>query len=139
MLSSLQRYLACWHLAILQWHWTAYLPIRTVGYGDAIHVSEFYVVMHSLAALESRGEISFERIRAIAATARQRLPDGSTPAAIFDFVEQQYDSGISWEQTRDAIYQRYQVEQQDGYDVTSRGLYCNGCFASGINFAASLV
>ena len=80
-----------------------------------------------------------ERIRAIAATARQRLPDGSTPAAIFDFVEQQYDSGMSWEQTRDAIYQRYQVEQQDGYDVTSRDLYCNGCFASGINFAASLV
>ena len=117
----------------------AHLPIRTVGYGDAIPVSEFYVVMHSLAALEPRGEISLERIQAIAAIARQRLPDGSTPAAIFDFVEQQYASGMSWEQTRDVIYQRYQVEQQDGYDVTSRGLYCNGCFASGINFAASLV
>jgi len=117
----------------------AYLPIRTVGHGDAILVSEFYVVMHSLAGLESRGEMSSERIQALAAVARDHLPDGSTPAAIFDFVEQQYDAGRSWEQTRDAIYQRYQVEQRDGYDVTSRGLYCNGCFASGINFAASLV
>jgi len=27
----------------------------------------------------------------------------------------------------------------DGYDITSRELYCNGCFASGINFASSLV
>ena len=44
-----------------------------------------------------------------------------------------------WEATRDAIYQRFQVEQRVGYDVTSRGLYLNGCFASGINFAASLV
>ena len=117
----------------------AYLPIRTVGHGDAILVSEFYVVMHSLAGLESRGEMSSERIQALAAVARDHLPDGSTPAAIFDFVEHQYDAGRSWEQTRDAIYQRYQVEQRDGYDVTSRGLYCNGCFASGINFAASLV
>ena len=32
-----------------------------------------------------------------------------------------------------------QVHQADGYDMTSRNLYCNGCFAAGINFAASLV
>ncbi len=31
------------------------------------------------------------------------------------------------------------MEQADGYDISSRDLYCNGCFASGINFAASLV
>ena len=58
---------------------------------------------------------------------------------MFDFVRRQYEAGLPWEATRDAIYQRYQVEQRDGYDVTSRGLYCNGCFAAGINFAASLV
>ena len=27
----------------------------------------------------------------------------------------------------------------DGYDLTSKNLYCNGCFAAGINFAAGLV
>jgi hypothetical protein len=48
-------------------------------------------------------------------------------------------SGISWEQTRDSIYYRYQVKEEDGYDFTSRNLHCNGCFAAGINFAASLV
>jgi hypothetical protein len=46
---------------------------------------------------------------------------------------------VAWEQTRDEVYQRYQVQQLDGYDITSRNLYCNGCFASGINFASSIV
>jgi hypothetical protein len=50
-----------------------------------------------------------------------------------------YASGIPWEQTRDSIYYRYQVRQEDGYHITSKNLYCNGCFAAGINFAASLV
>ena len=27
----------------------------------------------------------------------------------------------------------------DGYNITSKNLYCNGCFAAGINFASSLV
>ena len=71
--------------------------------------------------------------------ARKRLPDGSYPAAMYDFVKEKYNSGISWEQTRDSVYVRYQVRQEDGYDITSRNLQCNGCFAAGINFAASLV
>jgi hypothetical protein len=54
-------------------------------------------------------------------------------------VSSLYAAGLPWEQTRDSIYQRYQVEQADGYDMTARALYCNGCFAAGINFAASLV
>ena len=117
----------------------AHYPIRTAGYGDAVLVSEFYVIMHALAAMEPRGQLSPERLNDIAMAARQYLPDGSVPAAMFDFVKRQHAAGLPWETTRDEIYQRYQVEQQDGYDVTSRGLYCNGCFASGINFAASLV
>ena len=63
----------------------------------------------------------------------------SYAAKMFDFVKVQYENGIPWETTRDQLYQRYQVEQQDGYDITSKNLYCNGCFASGINFAASIV
>jgi hypothetical protein len=117
----------------------AYLPIRTAGHGDAVLAAEFYVVMHALAAQEPRGGLSSVRLQAIAAQARQYLPDGSVPAAMFDFVKRQHAAGFSWEETRDAIYQRYQVEQLDGYTVTSRDLYCNGCFAAGINFAASLV
>lgn len=58
---------------------------------------------------------------------------------MYDFVKKLYLANTPWEKTRDAIYQRYQVQQLDGYTITSRNLYCNGCFAAGINFAASLV
>jgi len=58
---------------------------------------------------------------------------------MYDYTKGLYESRIPWEQTRDSIYLRYQVNGQDGYDITSRNLYCNGCFAAGINFAASLV
>jgi hypothetical protein len=80
-----------------------------------------------------------EQVQWMADIARQRLPDRSYSAAMYDFVKGRYEAGVPWEQARDEIYQRYQVDQADGYDITSRALYCNGCFASGINFAASLV
>ena len=75
----------------------------------------------------------------MADTARTYLQDNQYPAKMYDFVLSQYQQGKTWEQARDAVYQRYQVEQLDGYTVTSRNLYCNGCFAAGINFASSLV
>ena len=75
----------------------------------------------------------------MASQARNHLPDEAYCAKMYDFVFAQYQAGLTWEETRDAIYQRYQVEQADGYDLTSQNLYCNGCFAAGINFAASLV
>jgi hypothetical protein len=58
---------------------------------------------------------------------------------MFDFVLDKYKQGIPWEQARDEIYLNYQVNQSGGYDITSQNRYCNGCFAAGINFAASLV
>ena len=58
---------------------------------------------------------------------------------MYEFVKSKYTEGIPWEQARDSVYTRYQLNQADGYDMTSRNLYCNACFAAGINFAASLV
>ena len=58
---------------------------------------------------------------------------------MYDFTVKLYESGMKWEDARDSIYQRYQVDQKDGYNLTSKNLYCNGCFAAGINFASSLV
>jgi hypothetical protein len=58
---------------------------------------------------------------------------------MFDFVHGRYEAGVLWEQARDEVYERYQVQQADGYDITSRNMDCNGCFASGINFAASII
>lgn len=117
----------------------AHLPIRAVAYSEAASIAEFYVVMYSLAANFVGQPIDGSDIFWMANQARTYLDDSQYPAKMYDFVLGQYQRGKTWEQARDAVYQRYQVEQLDGYDITSRNLYCNGCFAAGINFAASLV
>ncbi len=117
----------------------AYLPIRTTARREAAWISEFYVVLHSLAAKADEELSMKEKINWMANEARKQLPDTSYSAAMYDFVKEKYAAGLPWEQTRDSIYIRYQVRQADGYDITSRNLHCNGCVAAGINFAASLV
>jgi hypothetical protein len=117
----------------------AYLPIRTTAQMDAAWISEFYVSMHALAVASDPEKPISERLNWMADSSRINLPDSSYAAAMYDFVKTNYKNGSTWEQTRDAVYQRYQVEQKDGYDLTSKNLYCNACFASGINYAASLI
>jgi hypothetical protein len=117
----------------------AYLPIRTTARENAAWASEFYVTLYSLASLADPDLPVSERIYWMADQARKGIPDGSYTAAMYDFVKDLHQSGIPWEEARDQVYVRYQVEQQDGYDITSRNSYCNGCFASGINFAASII
>ena len=116
----------------------AQLPIQTVARNEAEDISKFYVTMYALASIHSEKTME-ERMEWMANKARQVLPDSTYPAHMFDYVQKLYKSGIPWEQTRDSIYYRYQVNQEDGYHITSKNLYCNGCFAAGINFAASLV
>jgi len=116
----------------------AQLPIQTTARNESEDIAKFYVTMHSLASLHTEKTMS-QRIHWMANKARQILPDSSYPAQMFDYSLKLYKSGIRWEQTRDSIYYRYQVKQRDGYNITSKNLYCNGCFAAGINFAASLV
>ncbi|MBT8448724.1 MAG: ADP-ribosylglycohydrolase family protein [Gammaproteobacteria bacterium] len=115
----------------------AYLPIRTTARENAVYAAEFYVVMHALAAIQKA--TGPEQILWLAKQARQVLPNKSYSAHMFDFVEAEYLKQTPWESVRDQLYQKYQVEQQGGYDITSQNLYCNGCFASGINFGASLI
>jgi len=117
----------------------AHLPIRATARENAAWASEFYVVMYSLASAANPELPIREQVHGMADTARRYLPDDSYTARMFDFVKSRYEAGVPWEQARDEVYVRYQVEQQDGYDITSRDLYCNGCFASGINFAASII
>lgn len=117
----------------------SHLPIRTTAFDNAAWIAEFYVVMHALApAVEKNSNLKDQLFR-MASEARKILPNESYSAKMYDFVWSKYHEGLTWEQTRDAVYIRYQLEQQDGYDFTSRNLSCNGCFAAGINFAASLV
>jgi hypothetical protein len=117
----------------------SHLPIRTTARGNAAWISEFYVRMYSLASLVDDNLPMKAQIMWMATQARKYIPNDSYTSGMYDYVRSKYDSGIPWEATRDSIYVRYQVNEMDGYDITSKNIYCNGCFAAGINFAASLV
>lgn len=117
----------------------ALLPIQNTARENSQWISEFYVSMFSLASAVDPALPIKEQIFWLAGQAKQTLPESSYAHKMYDFVKSRYEEGIPWEQARDQAYQRYQVQQLDGYDMTSRNLYCNGCFTAGINFAASLV
>ncbi len=117
----------------------ARLPIKTTSRNEAQEIAEFYVRMHSLASNPKKFKSLKDKVFWMAKQSRKHLNNNDYPAKMYDFVEQLYFSGMSWEKARDSIYIRYQVDQKDGYDITSKNLYCNGCFASGINFASSLI
>ncbi len=117
----------------------AELPIRTTARENAQWISEFYVIMYSLASEVDKALTKKEQIIWMANQAREHLPNESYAAKMYDFVQSKYDENIPWEQARDDLYERYQVNQEDGYTITSKNIFCNGCFAAGINFGASIV
>ena len=117
----------------------AELPIKTTARFNAEWISKFYVSMYSLAANSNPNLSIKENLLIMAEKSRDQLPNDSYASKMYDFVKKQYNEGLPWETIRDNVYIRYQVEEKDGYDITSRNLKCNGCFAAGINFAASLI
>lgn len=117
----------------------SHLPIRVTAGGEAAQISEFYVTMYSLAFdLDPSSDLGPQLIQ-IANQASKVLEERSYSLAMYRYVKGLHEAGVTWEAARDSVYQRYQVEQQDGYDMTSREIYCNACFAAGINYTASLV
>ncbi|MBE0679174.1 MAG: ADP-ribosylglycohydrolase family protein [Bacteroidales bacterium] len=117
----------------------ALLPVQTTARENSQWISEFYVTMFSLASAVDETLPMKEQVFWMAEQAKERLPQTSFAFKMYDYVKSKCDEGILWEQARDSVYYRYQVNQSDRYDMTSRNLYCNGCFAAGINFAASLI
>ncbi len=117
----------------------AHLPIQTTARENAEWISEFYVIMYSLASSVDEKKSLQEKTQWMADAARKRLPNDSYSAKMYDFVKSRYQAKIPWEQTRDEVYQRYQVDQADGYTMTAQGRYCNACYAAGINFASSII
>ena len=117
----------------------AKMPIQTTARENAQWISEFYVIMYSLASSVDVNLSRKEQIQWMANEARKRLPEDSYSAKMYDFVKSRYHENVPWEQARDDVYTRYQVNQEDGYNITSKNMYCNGCFVGGINFAASIV
>ena len=113
----------------------ANMPIQTTANGNAKWAAEFYVVMYSLASYVENELSMKEKVFWLAKQARRVLPNGSPVAGMYDYIKESYDANPDkndWESTRDAVYERYQVNGGDGY------VY-NQSFDSGINFAASLV
>ena len=117
----------------------AELPILTTARYNAKWISDFYVSMYSLSTTLNLNQDIRENIFSIADISSKLLPDSSYASKMYKFVKLEYENGRSWEEARDNIYLRYQVNSEDGYDITSKNLYCNGCFSAGINFAASLI
>lgn len=117
----------------------AQLPIRTTARYNAEWISEFYVIMYSLASRVDESKPMKDNVFRMADMARKRLPADSYAAKMYDFVKGKYESGATWEQTRDALQEKYQVRQEDGYQWSTKDTVCNGCFAAGINFGSSIV
>ncbi|MCJ8296803.1 MAG: ADP-ribosylglycohydrolase family protein, partial [Colwellia sp.] len=111
------------------------LPIRVSAKYDAQWIAQFYITMHSLASKVDKSLTIQQQTIWLAEQARLILPEQSTPAKMYDFIKHSYQQNPDkndWEKSRDAVYQRYQVNNSDGY------IY-NDPFEAGINFAASLV
>ena len=117
----------------------SYLPIRTTARENAADISEFYIIMHSLASKNTNHKTIKDKILWMAKTARLHLPDNKYPAKMFDFVHEKYLNQIPWEDTRDQLNLRYQVQNMDNYPWSKKDKTCNGCFAAGINFGASII
>lgn len=115
------------------------LPIRTTARGNAEWIAQFYVSMYALASLDTLNTDRKAKLRYMAERSTSTLPNDSYARDMYDFVVKQYASGSTWEQARDALHERYQVNQVAGYDWSTTDEICNGCFAAGINFGASLV
>ena len=117
----------------------AYMPIRTVARENAAWISEFYIIMHSLASLETDHKTIKDKLFWMSEKARYVLPNSSYSAKMHDYVKSKYESGLPWEITRDSLNYKYQINNEDGYNWSKIETNCNGCYAAGINFGASII
>jgi hypothetical protein len=113
----------------------AHLPIRTTAYMESEWISEFYVVMHSLASTVDPNLSMKEQTQWLAEQARKTLPDDSYQARMYDFLKKDYLANPdknNWEKTRDLLHKRHTGVTTDGYNYRS-------WFDAGINYGASLI
>ena len=116
-----------------------YLPVRTTARDNAAWISEFNIIMYSLASIKTEHKTRKEKVIWMAKQARLHLPNDSYSAKMFDFVLEQYNQNILWEDARNGLHEKYQIRQEDGYHWATTDKSCNGCFAAGINFGASII
>ncbi|MEK9566244.1 MAG: ADP-ribosylglycohydrolase family protein [Flavobacteriaceae bacterium] len=117
----------------------AHLAVRTTARENAAWIAEYNIIMYALAAVKTSHKTLKEKILWMSKEARKHLPEDSYAAKMYDFVLQHYEKGSRWEAARDALHEKYQIRQEDGYQWATLDKTCNGCFAAGINFGASIV
>lgn len=117
----------------------AHLAVRTTARENAAWIAEYNIIMYALAAVNTSHKTLKEKILWMSKEARKHLPEDSYAAKMYDFVLQHYEKGSRWEAARDALHEKYQIRQEDGYQWATLDKSCNGCFAAGINFGASIV
>jgi len=112
------------------------LPIRVTASGFAAHASQFYAALYSLAAVAGPGQTVRQRILWMVETARSLIPDTSKTADVIDFVLEDYLGNPDvddWERTRDAVAERYQLNDEEN------GFKYIGFAESSINLATGLI
>ena len=115
------------------------LAVRTTARENAAWIAEFNIIMYALASKKSPHSGLKDKTMWMAQEARKHLPESSYAAKMYDFVLSYYQQQIPWEQTRDALHEKYQIRQEDGYQWATLDKSCHGCFAAGINFGASMI
>ncbi|MFN0132820.1 MAG: ADP-ribosylglycohydrolase family protein [Phycisphaerales bacterium] len=112
------------------------LPIHTTATGYAVHASQFYVVLYSLAPLAPQSLPPRERALWLARQALKWIPASSKTADIARFVIDDFLANPdvnNWESTRDKIHLRYQA------NAGANGFQYRGWFESSVNFASGVM
>ncbi len=112
------------------------LPIRTTAFSHAAHASQFFVVLHALAPVVPEGLSDRDRVLWLVDEARRWIPDTSKAADVVDFVRSGFVANPdveNWELTRDAIYDRYQLNAE------TNGFRYRAFTESSVNFATGVM
>jgi hypothetical protein len=113
----------------------AHLPIRTTASGFAAHAAQSFIVMHALALMIPEDLTGDERLLWLIEQGRTAVPETSKTADVIDFVTGWYLAHPDgpWEDCRDAIYVRYELEDD------ANGFNYRGWYESSVNYATAIM
>ncbi len=112
------------------------LPIATTARGHAAHASQFFVVLHALAATRGQAALNPQGIEQLIEDALAYIPETSKAADIVHLVLNDYRANpdpSDWERTRDLLAQTFQT------DATANGYKFIHWTESSVNFGSAIV
>lgn len=110
--------------------------IATTAGGHAAHASQYFVVLHALGGARGVAAVTPAGIEQLVVDALAYIPPESKAADAVQFVLDDYRANpdvTDWERTRDAIYERYQL------NPAANGFSYRGWTESTINFATGIM